>query len=519
MKNFKPQLKRITFLIILFFSVIISAQVGINTTTPEGALDVASTTQGFVPPRVALTSTIVETVVNPRVGSTGLVAGTVVWNTATDGTIPNNVVPGLYVWEGAKWILINFSDGDFFEVGTTTPPNNITDDVFRTGKVSIGRDATNSKLDVYDTTSGNAVEFEIRGSQEGSVSGLFVDYSKTITNSGSHYAFRSYLRSGSGDGPRYGMFNNIQSDANSSSLLYGVRNNVSTSNTVGTYRIYGQYNQVNDAVTGTHQLVGTYNNIGSGTGEHVGNYNSMSGEQNGKKIGTVNYFNNSSDGEHIGVANTLTSTGSGDRIGVYNNINKSIGNNWGFRNEIDSTAVGMISYGTYNNLTGSDVGGTAIAGYFSSTGAGTNYAAIFENGNVGIGTAAPTEELHVIGNILASGSITPDYVFENYYNGSSNLNPNYKMLSLEEIEHYTKLNNHLPGVPSALEIKKQGGILVNRATEINLEKVEELFLHSIEANKKIKTLEKENNALESKLDKALKAIELLNNRLENLEKK
>jgi REP element-mobilizing transposase RayT len=38
----------------------------------------------------------------------------------------------------------------------------------------------------------------------------------------------------------------------------------------------------------------------------------------------------------------------------------------------------------------------------------------------------------------------------------------YKMFSLEEIENYTKINNHLPGVPSAKEVKEQGGILINK---------------------------------------------------------
>ena len=109
-------------------------------------------------------------------------------------------------------------------------------------------------------------------------------------------------------------------------------------------------------------------------------------------------------------------------------------------------------------------------------------------GKCGIGTLFPSEELHVVGNILASGTITPDYVFKEYYD-KNDANKEYDFKSLKEIEQFVKKHKHLPGVPSEKDIEEQGGIIVNRATEINLEKIEELYIHLIEMEKRLSLLE------------------------------
>ncbi len=100
------------FSLFLFICSNVFSQVGVGTTTPNGALDVSSANQGIVPPRVALTSTLIEApVINPNTDVTGLVPGTLVWNTNTSGTVPTNVAPGMYYWNGTRWISLAGSPG------------------------------------------------------------------------------------------------------------------------------------------------------------------------------------------------------------------------------------------------------------------------------------------------------------------------------------------------------------------------------------------------------------------------
>jgi hypothetical protein len=103
-------MKTYTLLFFALFVVITNAQTGIGTTSPNASakLDISSTNKGFLPPRVALTAANVFAPVTGLSGTTELAtaAGLLIYNTATAGNAPNNVVPGYYYWNGSAWIQI-----------------------------------------------------------------------------------------------------------------------------------------------------------------------------------------------------------------------------------------------------------------------------------------------------------------------------------------------------------------------------------------------------------------------------
>ncbi|WP_186774265.1 hypothetical protein [Chitinophaga pinensis] len=107
-----------------------------------------------------------------------------------------------------------------------------------------------------------------------------------------------------------------------------------------------------------------------------------------------------------------------------------------------------------------------------------------QNGNVGIGTTDPKAyKLAVEGTIGARKiKVTQqvgwaDFVFE----------PDYKLPSLSEVEQFIIAHKHLPDVPSAKEVAKEG-VDLGEMNKILLQKIEELTLHMIELQKEVKEL-------------------------------
>lgn len=113
-------MKKALLLICIINFFITQAQVGIGTTVPSGALDISSTTNGILIPRVALTAkNAAAPVVNPQGGA--LANSTLVYNTSTAGSSPNNVTPGFYYWETAtlSWKALTSTSSDWSITGNS----------------------------------------------------------------------------------------------------------------------------------------------------------------------------------------------------------------------------------------------------------------------------------------------------------------------------------------------------------------------------------------------------------------
>lgn len=126
-----------------------------------------------------------------------------------------------------------------------------------------------------------------------------------------------------------------------------------------------------------------------------------------------------------------------------------------------------------------------------------------KNGKIGIGTEHPDQLLTVKGTIHTqevlvdlNGAVAPDYVFEAYFNSPNNSKPDYVLLSLEEVAAYVKQFNHLPGVPSAKQLKEEG-LSLKEMNLLLLEKIEELTLYTLEQQAEINLLKEKVSSLDN----------------------
>lgn len=200
-------------------------------------------------------------------------------------------------------------------------------------------------------------------------------------------------------------------------------------------------------------------------------------------------------GGNVGIGNVAPS----QKLFVNGNIMFGIGNAFGMALSDSAIYDGkyLPNYGMeWVSDSWSPAGPTLWAGSFAGIKLFTNRQpriSINVDGNVGIGTITPgSNRLAVEGTIAArrvkvtQAIVWPDFVFDS----------SYQLPSLEEIKNYVTVNKHLPDVPSAKEVEKNGQDL-GEMNRVLLQKVEELTLYLIEMKKENDDLKKRMEALEN----------------------
>lgn len=169
--------------------------------------------------------------------------------------------------------------------------------------------------------------------------------------------------------------------------------------------------------------------------------------------------------------------------------NQTTGWTRGFNIANEDNTVPFIKLGAYGVTTD----GIAELRYsYIGKAYNTPYMVFAINGDIGIGTTTPKEKLSVNGNIRArevkvETANWPDYVFAEAY----------QPMSLSNLKTFVKENNHLPGIPSAKEVKEEG-ISLGEMNRKLLEKIEELTLHVIKQQEELNNIKTELEAIKKR---------------------
>jgi hypothetical protein len=187
------------------------------------------------------------------------------------------------------------------------------------------------------------------------------------------------------------------------------------------------------------------------------------------------------------IKNAGTGAGAYAELTMYNNIDK-IGqffftsSGYSANLNVRPNAIGMYTNGTGGMAFVADDAAAPIT--FAT--ANTQRMRIAANGNVGIGTSNPNEKLTVNGimygrEVKVDATVPgPDYVFEK----------DYDLMTLEEIKVYIDENKHLPEVPSAKEMETNG-LKLGEMNMLLLKKIEELTLHLLAMEERMKAMQKQ----------------------------
>ncbi len=380
------------------------------------------------------------------------------------------------------------------------------------GLLGIGINAPLYRLHLTNSTNARSGYFTNTFVSNAATYGL---YSET-TNTGTGTETAGYFRSAGAIGTNTG----VDAGASAGATNYGLRSTVNGSS-VATSTNYGLYSSLTPSTSTTNYgIYSTLSNAVTAPNHYSGYFN------NGKVY--VGY--------RLGIG--LTAPLAALHVSGVDNSG--------------ATSAVRITSGTQNLLLDGNEIDALVDGLFLNHNSSANVMAATGGGRVGIGSASPAAKLHVVANanehaLLArtsddvtrlkvnpNGSVSigtlseavpanglivgdqvkinttvaadgymlavngkviceevrvqlhpwPDYVF----------GPGYRLPDLAEVEKFIAENRHLPGIPSAATVEKEG-LALGDMQRLTMEKVEELTLYMIQMKKENEELRAQMKAL------------------------
>jgi hypothetical protein len=315
------------FLVVFLVGFFAYAQVGVGTSSPQAQLDIVSSSaanptviDGLLIPRIEKFPSV-----NPGLNQHAMI----VYLSKATGQNPT----GFYFWNSSdiKWETISGNSfGNFYKPGTSINPNNISDNMYRTGNIGIGTEIITAKLQIaLNSQTDVAIKKGLEVDNNNPASDNFVTYGIVSDNRSASNAVKYGIKNnvgGLGIGIHYGFFNEAYQST-------------------GTSDIYGIFNRVGNTFGAKSDNYGIYSIIGSPTslGTIYGIYSKAEGNASANVF--AGYF-----AGRLGIGLTkeeeyiLPSTrGKNEQILVTNNTGDV---NWKYQNVMNYSSTGT-AIGTY----------------------------------------------------------------------------------------------------------------------------------------------------------------------------
>ncbi len=237
----------------------------------------------------------------------------------------------------------------------------------------------------------------------------------SVLNAGTGFAYGAqFYISGTGTGPRYGIYTQASCPSGSGSGATGI---YSSGSSEGTGIVYGGYFYAGGSGTGTKYGVnsfvagpskmygvrssaslssaatdsgfGVYGSCSnSGSGKTFGGFFNAGGSGAGAKYGVISSASGSLSDTVFGVYTTSSNSGSGPGYAFYGKTSVPSGNGWGYGGYFNVTGYRSRLYGVYSDVSASDVSTDPAYGYYGQvyhSGSGYVYGGSFEATGTGTG--------------------------------------------------------------------------------------------------------------------------------------